>query len=97
MPALPLPGMVTAAMRGSAMRPAKASTGTTTTSKAPGAKPARRNASPKARALPVTLGEWLSTKPLPAIRMEAAARNTCQKGRFHGMIPSTVPSGRYET
>ena len=30
---------------------------------------------------------------LPAISAGAAKRMTCQKGKFHGMIASTVPSG----
>ena len=35
-----------------------------------------------------------SRKPLPPIRIGTAARITCQYGKFHGMTPSTTPSGR---
>ena len=39
----------------------------------------------------------LSTAPLPAISAGAAKRNTCQNGKFQGMIASTTPSGSKAT
>ena len=31
--------------------------------------------------------------PLPAAKAGAANRNTCQKGKFHGIIANTTPNG----
>ncbi len=45
----------------------------------------------------MTLGACLSRKPLPASMIGTAARIACHSGKFHGMMPSTVPSGRYDT
>ena len=46
---------------------------------------------------PVVLLACLRTAVLPAIRAGAAKRITCQNGKFHGMIASTVPSGSNAT
>ncbi len=40
-----------------------------------------------------TLEACLSSIVLPASSAGTAARNTCQKGKFHGMMARTVPSG----
>ena len=50
-----------------------------------------------ARADRGTLEACLSNPTLPAIRAGAAKRNTCQKGKFHGMTASTGPIGRWRT
>ena len=34
---------------------------------------------------------------LPAMRVGAAKRSTCQNGKFHGITASTQPSGSYRT
>ena len=89
-----LPVSVTAATRGSAMsrrhrvgrRPAASGT-------APAGSPRRATRSSMASAQPGTFEACLSTPPLPAISAGAAKRNTCQKGKFQGMIASTRPSG----
>ncbi len=36
----------------------------------------------------------LQQEAVTAIRIGTAARITCQYGKFHGMMPSTTPSGR---
>ena len=46
-----------------------------------------------ARAHCGTLEACLSRPTFPAISAGAAKRNTCQKGKFHGMIASTGPIG----
>ena len=44
-----------------------------------------------------TLEACLSTAVLPAMSAGAAKRNTCQKGKFQGIIASTTPSGSKAT
>ena len=44
-----------------------------------------------------TFDACLSTAPLPAMSAGAAKRNTCQNGKFQGMIASTTPSGSKAT
>ncbi len=46
-----------------------------------------------ARAHCGTFDACFSRPTFPAIRAGAAKRNTCQKGKFHGMIASTGPIG----
>jgi hypothetical protein len=46
-----------------------------------------------ASAEPGTFDACLRTAVLPAISDGAAKRNTCQKGKFHGITASTGPSG----
>jgi hypothetical protein len=46
-----------------------------------------------ASAEPGTLLACFSTQPLPAIKVGAAKRKTCQKGKFQGITASTTPSG----
>ncbi len=55
--------------------------------------PAFRNSSSSAIAHSGTFAACLSTAPFPAMSAGAAKRITCQKGKFHGMIASTTPSG----
>ena len=45
----------------------------------------------------MTLGECLSSSPLPAATVGIAARITCQIGKFHGMTASTSPIGSCAT
>ena len=42
-----------------------------------------------------TFDACLSNPTLPAIRAGAAKRNTCQKGKFHGITARIGPIGRY--
>ena len=42
-----------------------------------------------------TLEACLRSPTLPAISVGAAKRNTCQKGKFHGITARTAPSGSY--
>ncbi len=46
-----------------------------------------------ANAQPGTFEACLSSPALPAISAGAANRNTCQKGKFHGITASTTPMG----
>ena len=50
-----------------------------------------------ASAHPVTLGECLRIAVLPASRVGAAKRSTCQNGKFHGMTARTTPIGSCAT
>ncbi len=50
-----------------------------------------------ASAQPGTLLACFSTAVLPAIRVGAAKRKTCQNGKFQGMTARIVPSGRNTT
>ncbi len=61
--------------------------------KTPSGKPARRKISSIASAHCGTFEACLSRPTFPAISAGAANRKTCQKGKFHGMIASTGPSG----
>ena len=71
------------------------STGTFRFWKVPAGRPASANSRVILRAQPWTFGECFSSSVLPARSAEAAQRNTCQTGKFHGRIDSTVPSGWY--
>ena len=50
-----------------------------------------------ARAHPKTFEACFKTPAFPAINAGAANRKTCQNGKFHGMIASTVPRGSNAT
>ena len=75
------------------MSPATAEGPTRTVEKRPRGKPASRKTSSIASALRGTLEACLRIPALPAISAGAAKRNTCQKGKFHGITASTGPSG----
>jgi len=94
-PAASLPVSVTAWMRGSAIACSACAAEIMRALNTPRGKPASRKISSSACAHCGTLDACLSTMVLPAISAGAAARKTCQKGKFHGMMASTVPSGRY--
>ena len=94
-PARLLPVRVTAAIRSSWIRPSTV-VGHVGLRDDQGAEDAVRQAGVAEDLLdrqraPVTFGECLRMPALPAIRAGAAKRNTCQNGKFHGMIASTVP------
>ena len=93
-PAASLPVSVTAWMRGSAMSCSACVAGIMSVRNTPAGKPAARKISSIANAHCGTFEECLSTIVLPAMSAGAAARNTCQKGKFHGMTARIVPSGR---
>ena len=40
-----------------------------------------------------TLGACFNSTTFPAINAGAANRNTCQNGKFHGMMANTGPTG----
>ena len=92
-PARSLPVSVTARTTGWRITSAAASWSIIRFVNTPGGKPAWRKTSSIARAQPGTFGACFSTPTLPAIRVGAANRNTCQSGKFHGMIAKTAPSG----
>jgi hypothetical protein len=46
-----------------------------------------------ASAVPGTFAACLSNATFPAMRVGAAKRKNCQKGKFQGMMASTGPSG----
>ena len=96
-PARLLPVRVTAAIRSSAIRPPTVS-GTSASSMTRvvtrwAGKPTCSKASARASAVPVTLGECLSSTPLPAASVGMANRMTCQTGKFQGITASTRPIG----
>ena len=45
------------------------------------------------KAHPWTFEACFSTAPLPTIKLGTANLNTCQKGKFQGIIPRIIPSG----
>lgn len=96
-PAASLPVRLTAAIAGCAIRSATAEAGTSSTSKSPGGAPAAANTSAIASAQPQTFEACLSTTAFPAAIAGAAQRNTCQKGKFHGMTASRTPSASNRT
>ena len=46
---------------------------------------------------PCTFGACLTSVELPAIIAGTANLNTCQKGKFQGIIPNTTPKDSYDT
>ena len=88
-----LPVRLTAAILESWITPAIAGISIIKVRKTPSGNPASRNIDSMARALPGTLLACLRTATLPAIRVGAANRNTCQNGKFQGMSASTTPNG----
>ena len=92
-PANSLPVSVTAATRGSATSPGTSGTSASSVWKTPGGKPARPRMSSISSAHCGTFDACFSSTTLPAISAGAATRNTCQNGKFHGMIARIAPSG----
>ena len=91
------PVSVTAAIRGSSISRSVSEPATSSVRSSPSGKPASRMTSSAARADCGTFEACLRTIPLPAIRLGAPERKTCQNGKFHGMIASTTPSGSKAT
>ena len=96
-PAALEPVSVTAATRGSAISRATAAPGTSSVRNNPSGSPASRNTSSIASAHCGTFEACFSTAALPAISAGAAKRNTCQNGKFQGMMARTTPSGSKAT
>ena len=96
-PAASLPVSVTAAMVGCSMIALITGVSTSSVVNTPSGKPASTNSFSSSSAMPLTLGACFSTPTLPAIRLGAAKRITCQSGKFQGMIASTGPSGSKRT
>ena len=92
-PARSLPVSVTALTRGSAITCAAWSLSMCSTANTPSGTPASRSTSAIASAQRGTFVACLSSATLPAISPGARKRNTCQYGKFHGMIASTQPMG----
>ena len=92
-PAPTLPVRVTAATRRSAMTAGTWSVPMSRVWNTPSGAPARRKRSSSSRAVRGTLGACLSRPTLPTITAGARKRATCQRGKFHGMMASTTPSG----
>ena len=92
-PAFSLPVTVTALTRGSTISLSTCSGSIISVWKTPSSNPARQRIFSIASAHCGTFEACLSKPTLPAINAGAANRNTCQKGKFHGMIASTGPSG----
>ncbi len=92
-PAPTLPVSVTAATRGSAMICGTWSIPMSSVWRTPSGAPARRKRSSRARAVRGTFGACFNSPTLPAMTAGAMNRVTCQRGKFHGMIASTAPSG----
>ncbi len=61
--------------------------------KTPAGRPASCSSASMASAHCGTLGACLSRATFPASSAGAAKRNTCQYGKFHGMIANTAPIG----
>ena len=92
-PAGSLPVSEAALMRGSSSRRETLPEPTSRVWNAPSGKPARRRMSSISSAHWGTFEACLSRPTLPAISAGAAKRNTCQKGKFHGITASTGPMG----
>jgi hypothetical protein len=59
--------------------------------------PASAKSASIASAEPHTLEACFRTHTFPARSAGIANRKTCQNGKFHGMTPSTTPSGSNAT
>ena len=92
-PAGSLPVKVAAATRGSRRIDSIIPEPIRSVWKQPSGKPARCRTSSRYRADCGTLEACLRMPTLPAISAGAANRTACQRGKFHGMIASTTPSG----
>ncbi len=97
LPARSLPVSVTAVTRGSAMSAGTAAEPTSMLLNAPSGRPAARNRASISSAQRGTLDACFKRPTLPAMSAGAAKRNTCQKGKFHGITASTGPSGSKRT
>jgi hypothetical protein len=87
------PVTVTAAIRSSSIRRSASAPPTRIVRSSPSGNPASAKARSMASAHCGTFEACFRTSPLPAITAGTPARTTCQNGKFHGMIASTVPSG----
>jgi len=96
-PAASLPVSDTARTAGWAISAATARAGTSNEVTTPSGSPPSRNTRSIASEAPGTDEACLSATTLPAIRAGAAQRNSCQNGKFHGMMASTTPSGSQRT
>ena len=96
-PAHSLPVSVAAATRSSSTIRATRAEPTRSVWKQPSGNPATRKTSSIASADCGTFEACLRSPTLPAMSAGAAKRNTCQKGKFHGITASTTPRGRKAT
>ena len=87
----------TARTAGWAISAATARAGTSSEVTTPSGSPASRNTRSIASDDPGTEEACLSATTFPAISAGAAQRNSCQNGKFQGMIASTTPSGSQRT
>ena len=92
-PAASLPVSVTARTLRSSMMASTRLRADRSVWKAPSGNPALRRTSSIASAHCGTFDACLSSPTLPVISAGAAKRNTCQYGKFHGMIARTGPIG----
>ena len=92
-PASVLPVNVTACTSGCAISAFTSREPTNALAKSPRGNAASENILSIASAQPNTLDACFSTTAFPAMNAGAAARNTCQSGKFHGMIASNVHNG----
>ena len=97
LPARSLPVSVTARTRASAMTLPTASFSRNTARNNPSGKPASRKTPSISSAQRDTLGACFKSPAFPATSAGAAKRNTCQNGKFHGMIASTGPMASNRT
>ena len=97
LPARSLPVRVTARTRGSAINADARPEPTRTVLNKLSGKPAARKSCSSSSAHRRTFEACFRTAAFPAIKAGAAKRTTCQKGKFHGMIASTGPSGSKRT
>jgi hypothetical protein len=93
LPAPVLPVRVAAVTRESSMTRRTRSVSISSVWKQPSGKPALRNMSWIASAHCGTFEACFSNPTLPAASAGAAKRNTCQNGKFHGMIARIGPIG----
>ena len=96
-PAVSLPVSVTAFTRGSPITFSTCAGSIRSVWKTPSSNPARQSICSIASAHCGTFEACFSKPTLPAIKAGAANRNTCQNGKFHGMMARTGPSGSYLT
>ena len=93
-PARSLPVSVTAAMRSSEIRSSAISFSMSSVENNPSGAPAWVKMRSISSAQRVVLSACFNTTAFPAISAGAAARKTCQYGKFHGMMAKMTPSGR---
>jgi hypothetical protein len=96
-PAGSLPVSVAALIRSSSSSSATRSAPISSVWSSPSVKPASRRMSSMASADCGTFEACLSSPTFPAISAGAANRNTCQKGKFHGITARIAPRGSKRT